>query len=292
MKPYSFILLFAVIGIINFLGGCAPSTTRTGANTLRAIDNRQTSSTKTEEQPDPFLAEAFEKPYLGERIDRKYGAPPPLPDVPDMMEHLQPLRASAQIVNHIGDRTYYSSLVFNRSEKSAQVEYKDRKQEWLFRRNPVDNRRVSAFLIDHHERVILDYPQSDLLDAKIANGWTEVMTLGLPLDLFNNMHATGKTKTLNGIVFMQYLKTNSAKLNTGAPSEIWWSEKYFLPLKIVRNSEKGQWTQVLTQVRFEVDRDALKPPIERFPNYACLDNADWSDCDHHHTAIRVMGLSR
>ena len=200
MKPYSFISFLVVLGILGFVGGCAVSTTRTDSNPLSAGDNRQTPSKKIEDRPAPFFADAFEKPQLGERIDRKYGAPPSLPDVPDMMEHLQPLRASAQIVNHSGNRTYYSSLVFNRSDKRVQVEYKDRKQEWLFRRNPVDNRRLSAFLIDHNERTILDYPQSDLLDAKVVNGWAEVMALGLPLDLFKKMHATGKSRVLNGII--------------------------------------------------------------------------------------------
>ena len=291
MKPYSFISLFAVLGVLGFLGGCATSTTRTHSNALSAIDNRQTPSNKNESQPTSFFADAFKKIHLGERIDRKYEAPPSLPDVPDMMEHLQPLRASAQIVNHSGDRTYHSSLVFNRSDKRVQVEYKDREQEWLFVRNPVDNRRVSAFLIDHNEHAILDYPQSDLLDTKVVNGWAEVMALGLPLDLFKKMHATGKSRVLNGIVFKQYLKANSARLHTGAPLEIWWSEKYFLPLKIVRKSEKSQWIQELTQVRFKVDRKVFKSPLERFANYTFLDNADWSDCDHHHTAIHVMGLS-
>ncbi len=46
--------------------------------------------------------------------------------------------------------------------------------DWLFVRNPVDPRRVSATMIDHRARLLVEYDESELRNAGIARGWADV----------------------------------------------------------------------------------------------------------------------
>lgn len=293
MRRYLFIRFFAIAGMISLIGGCrtAPET-RAIATPSATLGELHFQPIETPGQSAPFFRRAFTKPALGKHMDRKYGTPPPLPDVPVAMERIRPLRVAARIDRRIGDRVLHSEFIFTRSTNHAHVDFKNQEQEWLFLRNPVDNRRVSGVLIDHHGHAVLEYPQGDLLDAGVANGWAEVMSLGLPLDIFTKMVATGKSKTLNGIVFSQYLRKEPQSSNTGIPEEIWWSRDYYLPLIIVRTSMHGSWRQELTQIWFDLDWQVFKAPLKRYPHYTVSDNADWSGCDQNHAAIHPMGLSR
>ncbi len=293
MRRYPLIRRIAMAGMIFLIGGCqtAPET-RANANASTAAGVKQVLPSETPSASAPFFRRASAKPSPDEPTDRKYGAPPPLPDVPAAMDQIRPLRATARIERRIGDRVMHSELVFTRSTNRAHVDFKSREQEWLFMRNPVDDRRVSGMLIDHHGHVVLEYPQGDLVDAGVANGWAEVVSLGVPLDIFEKMVATGKSKTLDGIVFNQYLRKEHQPSKTGTPEEIWWSREYYLPLKIIKTTQHGRWRQELTHIRFDIDRNVFKAPLERYPRYAVSDNADWSGCDHNHAAVRPIRLSR
>lgn len=293
MRRYPLIPLIAAIGMISLLGGYHTTSGTRAGDHRPAFQSDASARPQETENPSASLTDrAYAKPCLNERMDRKYGTPRPLPDVPAAMEHLRPLCATGRIERRVGHRTYRSTVVFTRSADHAHVAFKEQDQEWLFVRNAVDGRRVFGLLTDHHQRAVLEYPQSDLLDAGVADGWAEVMTLGLPLDLIGNMVATGKSRSLDGIVFNQYLPKDSRRTDAGTPAEIWWSRQYDLPLKIVRNTKDGQWIQELTHIRFNIDPELFKAPLERFAQYAVSDNADWSGCDHNHAAIHVTGLAR
>lgn len=50
-----------------------------------------------------------------------------------------------------------------------------REREWLFERNTLDPRRVSATLVDHASRVVIVYEESDVRNLLRLNGWADVL---------------------------------------------------------------------------------------------------------------------
>ena len=51
-------------------------------------------------------------------------------------------------------------------------------REWLFVRNAKDPRRVSGTLVDHAERTVVHYDESDLRNLLGMNGWADALRLG------------------------------------------------------------------------------------------------------------------
>lgn len=50
-------------------------------------------------------------------------------------------------------------------------------REWLFERNPVDVRRVSATIAEHNYKTIVSYEESDVRNLLGINGWADVLDL-------------------------------------------------------------------------------------------------------------------
>ena len=74
------------------------------------------------------------------------------------------LPAAGRVVTRAGDRVH--------------VSFEPGRPEWLFARNPVDRRRVSAIQFDRAARVIVEWDESELRMAGIAEGWDDIARLG------------------------------------------------------------------------------------------------------------------
>jgi hypothetical protein len=68
--------------------------------------------------------------------------------------------------------------VVTRAGDRVHVSFGPGRPEWLFVRNPVDGRRVSAIQFDRAARVIVEWDESELRMAGIAEGWEDLARLG------------------------------------------------------------------------------------------------------------------
>ncbi len=145
--------------------------------------------------------------------------------------------------------------------------------EWLFIRNPLDQRRVSARRVEHGERVIIEYDESELAMSGIARGWADVACIGVNLDGLQRLSRTGKSESRFGFEFVEW------RSSTGAvDAAIWWSDEAALP-SLVAGVGHRQVVQV-TSLRRGVERARLAEPRERFPGYRVLDVADYREKHH------------
>lgn len=164
-----------------------------------------------------------------------------------------------------------------RTPTRAHVKAAGSEVEWLFTRNPVDQRRVSAVRIDHHHHIIIDYSESELRTAELARGWADVVYLGVEVAALRRMSLTGRTETLDGFHFAEYSPNPGSISDSGS---IWWSRTAGAPL---RRSAGGTDSQlVLARIRTTVDASLLQDPRHRFPSYAVMDVADFREKDHEH----------
>jgi hypothetical protein len=52
-----------------------------------------------------------------------------------------------------------------------------REREWLFERNSIDPRRVAATVVEHADKTVVIYGESDVRNLLGLNGWAEVLAL-------------------------------------------------------------------------------------------------------------------
>ena len=91
------------------------------------------------------------------------------------------------------------------------------RREWLFERNPIDRRRVSATLVEHAAEAIILYAESDLRMTLGIRGWADVLAFGFDLESLNGYKRTADVRTLAGIQFARYVTDTKA-----APiAEVW-----------------------------------------------------------------------
>ena len=94
-------------------------------------------------------------------------APAFLPPLPPDSEQLKPM--TMDVVVHGQPRKILRTI--NR------ILVTTRDREWLFERNSVDPRRVSATVIEHAEKAIVIYGESDVRNLLGFYGWAEVLAL-------------------------------------------------------------------------------------------------------------------
>ena len=197
------------------------------------------------------------------------------PDVPDYLNRIQPM--TLQIV--VSGNGRESVRTISRSNEHVHVSMPDECREWLFTRNPVDRRRVAGFLIDHRKQAILHHNEINLRDRKIANGWVDVLMIGLQLGDLAQVERTGSTVGEHGIVFHQYLRDESQP-KSSTLDEVWWSEKTAVPLNIVASNADTSWTQQLISSSFDIDKSLFENPAMRYPEYVNIDLVDWAEESH------------
>jgi hypothetical protein len=144
--------------------------------------------------------------------------------------------------------------------------------EWLFVRNAVDPRRVTGHLIDHAEKRIVVYEDSDLRGAHRIRGWLDVLTLHLNADAIARLRAREKDEHELGMPFVRY-RADSASAD--GVVEVWWSAGNLLPLRVItRRAGKQATTSAVEAVKMGVDDARLIAPVVRFPNYREIQVSD------------------
>ena len=107
-------------------------------------------------------------------------APEAPPAVPIAMLTLTPMAFELKSSGPLGDSSDRAPLLVTRTSDRVHVRL-SATREWLYVRNPLDPRRVSATLVDHTQRVIISYEESDLRNALGIRGWLDVITLDVDL---------------------------------------------------------------------------------------------------------------
>jgi hypothetical protein len=93
--------------------------------------------------------------------------PPLLPPLPADADHVQPTTMDVVLDGHAGHVLRTTQRILVATEK----------REWLFQRNSLDPRRVSATIVEHSAKAIVQYEESDLRNLLGINGWAEVLNL-------------------------------------------------------------------------------------------------------------------
>jgi hypothetical protein len=143
-------------------------------------------------------------------------------------------------------------------------------REWLFERNAVDPRRVSAQLVDHASRSIVQHEESDLRHTLGVSGWADVLMLGLDARALTRLAPTGESRVLDGIRFDRHASGAAVGI-----SEVWWSQPHLLPMSFVTRDAAGSTTVNVRRVRSGVDPTRLQPPSSRYRDYDVVDLAGW-----------------
>jgi len=146
--------------------------------------------------------------------------------------------------------------------------------EWLFLQNGADPRRVSGSQINHNERVILEYFESDLRNTGMGRGWVDVLNPGLDYSLINELSPTEETTDFAGVSFRKLVPSEPRE---DGVLEIWWSDELLVPLRVVRQAGAVTRTHELTKLTRGVEAELLIEPQRRFPDYAIVDIADYAD---------------
>ena len=158
-----------------------------------------------------------------------------------------------------------------RSVDHVHIERADEAVEWLFIRNPRDRRRVAARWIDHAQRVIVEYDESELRATGIARGWADIAALGARFDVLAGLAPTGRTQQDSGLSFVELAPSD------GAGPRLWWSEQAALALP----NDPGQ-ALALLRLQMGADPELFQEPRQRFPGYAAFDVADYRERRHDH----------
>lgn len=278
------LLVFGISTVLSCLGGCEfgnPLPTDSAERKQEAMEVLSNADADLLEALARMAEAATRKPELPKRKSTLRGPLPALPDVPEHFDTLAPITAKFVVRSGADDTSREFTRIVARTPNRMYVAFDGQGQEWLFLRNPLDGRRVTGHLIDHHQKAVLEFHESDLANARVVRGWADSVTLGLSLDHLENMRATGESQAHHGIAFERYVGKGSADERT-SQAEVWWSAEYALPWKIQRSTAQGEWVQELIELRMNVDQTFLKDPTKRFPGYAAMDVVDWREEAHGH----------
>ena len=135
-------------------------------------------------------------------------------------------------------------------------------REWLFVRNPVDGRRAMGYLVEHSEKRISTYAESDLRNAAGIRGWTDVLSLGFDPGALAELEPANEERTLGGIRFVRY---------AGEAGEVWWNAEQSLAAQVDLRGAR----LIVDSIRAGVDESLLQLPMTRFSDYGEASYADW-----------------
>lgn len=146
-------------------------------------------------------------------------------------------------------------------------------REWLYTRNSLDPRRASGVMIDHVQRVLVAYEESELRNALGIRGWLDVVTLGFDAATLAAMDATPESRVADAIAFTRF----TARRSTDAVADVWWNQADLLPLEVRIRELNGASAVHLSvvSIRGSVDDAVLRSPSARFPAYREIGYADW-----------------
>lgn len=214
-------------------------------------------------------------PVLIDPVRTKTTAPQGPPPLPPSALTLRPATVEMRISTGSGTRRQRVTRTADRVHLASNGE-----REWLYVRNPVDPRRVTGMLIDHRQRVVVVYEDSDLRNHLGIRGWLDVIALGFDASVLESMRPTGRVKRAYGLAFSQHVSAQPQ----GDVEDVWWSESDFVPLEVVRRAADGRRraTSRIEAYRSEVDSQVLRDPSVRFTGYQQVGFPDWLErLDEH-----------
>jgi len=194
--------------------------------------------------------------------------PGPPPALPDEAASLAPVTIEMQVSTGSGARRQVVTRTVDRVHVSAGPD-----REWLYQRNPTDRRRVAGFLVDHLQRVIVRYDESDLRNNFEVRGWLDVLTLGFDSSALEALRPTGERRSNHGLTCEVY----GADRPEAALREVCWSRADLMPVQVNRSGSDGApKVDVLVLTVSRTVQDALLgEPSKRFPGYRAIDFPDW-----------------
>lgn len=189
--------------------------------------------------------------------------PPPLPPGADRVRPLTlEVRVTTRAGAHAQTRVQTVTRSFDRVHVATVTGV-----EWLFERNPVDSRRVSASAVQHADKTIVVYSESDLRMMLGIPGWAHVLTMGVDAQLVPAT-ASGRARTMAGLRF-----TRAAVEVDGGRGRLWWNAEQLLPLEY--GSAKAGSSLTVVKIALGADTARLAAPELRFPSYRVVELADW-----------------
>ncbi len=221
---------------------------------------------------------ATRPPQMREQRAIRNREPRALPEISNLYESLPPVKVNLTIRVKNGKQDKAMDRTIIRTNDQVYMNYENQGQEWLFKRNPVDPRRLSGLLVDHRKEHVLKYHDSELLNFGIASSWQDVLLLGVEPKSLEQLASTGQIETFGGIDFLHY--ESNTKVASQPAIEIWWSEAKALPLRIIHKTQKQEWSQEITAISWSEDSALLVDPQKRFPEYQSMDYVDWQEEYH------------
>lgn len=193
-------------------------------------------------------------------------APEAPPALPPGADRVQPLTVEVRLTTRAGGRTETRAQTVTRSKDRVHVATATG-VEWLFERNPVDPRRVAASAVQHAEKTIVVYSESDLRMALGIPGWAHVLTMGVDARAVTAAGAA-EARTLAGLRF------DKVRVEPGEHGRtLWWNAEQLLPLEYAAGGTGPSLAVVKISPGAEPAR--LRAPEVRFPGYRVVEFADW-----------------
>jgi hypothetical protein len=149
--------------------------------------------------------------------------------------------------------------------------------DWLFVRNPKDRRRLSATMIDHRERLLVSYDESELRAGGLGRGWADIASLGVEPEALARLQRTGRSRTVDGLRFDERRPRQQID---GPIRELWWSSEAGLPLRVAFDDRTARTENVVREIRRGADAALLRDPRQRYPGYTSIDVADYREGHH------------
>jgi hypothetical protein len=269
----------ALFGLAALTATCATPTPGVPRRPTPAGASPTASSNERAARQQALTAAGFELPARREPSAPRSSEPPALPAA-----FASPLELTLELTTtrKLRGRSVARREDVARGAHRVHVRVVEAGVEWLFIQNPLDARRVSARLVNHRRRTIIDYDESELRMNGIARGWSDVVGLGVDLSALQALELTGRTQRRFGFAFVEWRSA------AGAPSrEVWWSDEAAVPLHVA--GIRAESVVEITSLRLGVERQRLIEPRERFAGYSVMDVADYRE--EHHDAVEVPARS-
>lgn len=205
-------------------------------------------------------------------VRRAPDAPPaPPPDLPPGADGVEPVTLGVVIVRETsggGEHVVRQTIARTRDRIHVTA---GGGREWLFERNPVDQRRVSGQLVDHARRTIVTHEESDLRNMLAVAGWSDVLLMGLDATALRRFTPTGQARMLAGLRFVRHVTDQQG----AAVSDVWWNQDRALASAFTIRHAAGATRVSVDTMTQGVNAELLRPPSSRFPGYKVIDLAEW-----------------
>lgn len=200
-----------------------------------------------------------------------------IPEVGALLDNPPSLTLEVEVRGGTPEATTVQRKTVTRTSERIHVRFAGNGLEWLFVRNPIDRRRMSATLVEHRRRTLVEYDESELRNGGLGRGWADVVALGFEAEHLSALRPSGKAQESAGFRFAETLPVNGAE---GKVRELWWSDQAAVPLIMVLVDGATRSQVQVRSIRRDVDSALLRDTRERFPAYSVMDVADYREKHH------------